>query len=199
MGMPTVYYIRHGETDWNVAGRLQGHRDIPLNDNGRGQARHCGLVLRDLFAKDGIDPAALDYVSSPLSRATETMQLVRDGLGLPREDFRRDDQLTELSFGDWEGSTIALLHQNDPVRIAQREHDKFHFVPPNGESYQMVEARMKRWYEGLAADAVVTAHGGTCRGLMASLGVAQRAAAPLIDIAQGVVYVFRGGKLSRYA
>jgi len=197
--MKTVYYIRHGETDWNVAGRLQGHRDIPLNDNGRAQARHCGVVLRDLFAKDGIDPVALDYVSSPLSRATETMELVREGLGLPRGDFRRDDQLLELSFGDWEGATIALLHQNDPVRIAQREHDKFHFVPPNGESYRMVTERMKRWYDGLTADAVVTAHGGTCRGLMASLGIAQPAAAPLIDIAQGVVYVFRAGKLARYA
>lgn len=197
--MKTVYYIRHGETDWNVAGRLQGHRDIPLNDNGRAQARHCGLVLRDLFAKDGIDPVALDYVSSPLSRATETMELVREGLSLPRGDFRRDDQLLELSFGDWEGATIALLHQNDPVRIAQREHDKFHFVPPNGESYRMVTERMKRWYDGLAGDAVVTAHGGTCRGLMACLGVVQPAAAPLIDIAQGVVYVFRAGKLARYA
>lgn len=197
--MPTVYYIRHGETDWNVAGRLQGRRDIPLNDNGRAQARHCGLVLRDLFAKDGIDPAALDYLSSPLSRATETMDLVREGLNLPRGGFRRDDQLLELSFGDWEGATIALLHQNDPVRIAQREHDKFHFVPPNGESYRMVTERMKRWYDSLAGDAVVTAHGGTCRGLMACLGIAQPAAAPLIDIAQGVVYVFRGGKLARYA
>ena len=197
--MRTVYYIRHGETDWNAAGRLQGHRDIPLNDKGRQQARHCGAVLRDLFAKEGRAPASLDYVSSPLLRATETMEWVRDGLGLPRDDFRREPQLIELSFGDWEGATIALLHQNDPVRIAQREHDKYHFVPPNGESYQMVEARMKRWYDALTGDVVVTSHGGTCRGLMASLGVAQRAAAPLIDIAQGVVYVFRGGKLTRYA
>ena len=197
--MRTVYYIRHGETDWNAAGRLQGHRDIPLNDKGRQQARHCGAVLHDLFAKEGRDPASLDYLSSPLLRATETMEWVRDGLGLPRDDFRREPQLIELSFGDWEGATIALLHQNDPVRIAQREHDKYHFVPPNGESYQMVEARMKRWYDALTGDVVVTSHGGTCRGLMASLGVAQRAAAPLIDIAQGVVYVFRGGKLTRYA
>jgi len=197
--MTTVYYIRHGETDWNVAGRLQGHRDIPLNDKGRGQARHCGDVLRDLLAKQGLDPAALDYVSSPLSRATETMELVREGLKLPRDGFRRDDQLTELSFGDWEGSTIALLHQNDPVRIAQREHDKYHFVPPNGESYRMVTERMKRWYDGLQGDAVVTAHGGTCRGLMVALDVSKPAVAPLIDIVQGVVYVFRGGELVRYA
>ena len=197
--MKTVYYIRHGETDWNVAGRLQGHRDIPLNDNGRRQARHCGQVLRDLFVKEGRDPSSIDYVSSPLVRASETMELVREGLGLPRDGFRRDAQLIELSFGDWEGSTIALLHQNDPVRIAQREHDKYHFVPPNGESYEMVSVRMRAWYEALDRDVVAVAHGGTGRGLMAVLGVAKPAAAPLMDVTQGVVYVFEGDRLTRYA
>ncbi|RDV02266.1 histidine phosphatase family protein [Undibacter mobilis] len=197
--MRTVYYIRHGETDWNAAGRLQGHRDIPLNDKGRGQARHCGNVLRDLFAKEGRDPASLDYVSSPLLRATETMEWVREGLKLPRDGFRREPQLIELSFGDWEGATLALLHHKDPVRIAQREQDKYHFVPPNGESYRMVEMRMKRWYDTLAGDVVAAAHGGTCRGLMASLGIVHPAAAPLVDIVQGVVYVFRGSELTQYA
>ncbi len=199
MALPTVFYIRHGETDWNVAGRLQGHRDIPLNDKGRGQAAHCGEVLRDLLARDGRDPQSLDYISSPLGRATETMELLRPKLGLPAAGYVREPQLIELSFGDWEGSTIALLHRNDPVRISQREHDKWHFVPPNGESYEMVAARMKRWYDGLTGDVVATSHGGTCRGLMACLGIAKPAAAPLIDIIQGEVYVFQGDKLARYS
>ena len=199
MNSPTVYYIRHGETDWNVAGRLQGHRDIPLNAKGRVQAAHCGTLLRDLFAREGRDSASLDYVSSPLGRATETMELARAALGLPPAGYVYEPQLIELSFGDWEGSTIALLHQNDPLRISQREHDKWHFQPPGGESYEMVAARMKRWYAGLTRDTVATAHGGTCRGLMACLGIAKPAAAPLIDIDQGVVYVFQGDKLTRYA
>jgi len=75
MPRPTVFYLRHGETDWNVAGRLQGRRDVPLNARGRGQAAHCGEILRGLFARDGRDPHSLDYVSSPLKRATETMGL----------------------------------------------------------------------------------------------------------------------------
>ena len=74
---PTIYYIRHGETDWNVAGRLQGRHDVPLNARGRAQAIHCGDILHDLFARDGRDPADFDYVSSPLGRARETMELVR--------------------------------------------------------------------------------------------------------------------------
>ena len=195
---PTVYYIRHGETDWNVAGRLQGRRDVPLNARGRAQGRHCGKILRGLFARDNREPQALDYVSSPLGRACQTMELARTALGLDAQGYRREPRLTEIAFGDWEGFTIAQLHIQDPQRIAQREHDKWHFLPPGGESYEMVSARMRDWYESLAADTVVTAHGGTARGLIAYLGVAEPAAAPLLDIAQGVVYVFEGEKLTSY-
>ena len=199
MAPPIVYYIRHGETDWNVAGRLQGHRDTPLNARGRAQASHCGDVLRDLFERDSRDPATLDYVSSPLLRARETMELTRAALGLARSGYRIEPALTEIAFGDWEGFTLAQLHERDPERTAAREHDKWRFVPPGGESYEMVSRRMQAWYNALARDTVVAAHGGTARGLIAALGIATPAAAPLVDIAQGVVYVFEGGRLSRYA
>jgi broad specificity phosphatase PhoE len=194
-----VYYVRHGETDWNVAGRLQGNHDIPLNARGQTQAIHCGEVLRDLFARDGVDPGTLDYVSSPLVRARKTMELARTELGLSPEGYRVEQRLIEIAFGDWEGFTIAQLHNRDPQRMAQREHDKWAFVPPGGESYAMVSARMRDWHEALTRDVVVTAHGGTARGLIAYLGIAPPAAAPLVDIVQGVVYVFRGNAMTRYA
>ena len=197
--MPTVYYIRHGETEWNVARRLQGRHDVPLNACGREQALHCGVVLRELLAREGRDPAGLDYVSSPLGRARQTLELAREALGLPPDGFRLDDRLSEISFGDWEGCTLAQLQTRDPQRLAAREHDKFRFVPPNGESYQSVTKRMGEWYDGLTRDTVTAAHGGTARGLIAHLRIAQAAAAPLIDIAQGVVYVFAGGTITRYA
>jgi broad specificity phosphatase PhoE len=196
---PTLYYIRHGETDWNVAGRLQGGQDIPLNARGRAQATRCGEILRDLFARDGRDPAALDYVSSPLGRARVTMELARAAMGLPPDAYSVEPQLTEISFGAWEGYTIAEMRARDPQGTVQREQDKWHFLAPGGESYKMVAVRMGAWYETLTRDTVAAAHGGTARGLMAYLGIAKPAAAPLIDIEQGVVYVFEGGKLSRYA
>ncbi len=195
---PTVYYIRHGETDWNVGGRLQGRRDVPLNARGREQASHCGEILRDLFAQDKRNPADLDYVSSPLGRASATMELVRPALDLPAQGYRIEQRLAEISFGEWEGFTIAQLHTHDPQGIAQREHDKWHFLPPGGESYERMSARIRDWYESLDRDTVATAHGGTARGLIAILGIEKPAAAPLVDIAQGVVYVFQGDKMTRY-
>ena len=196
---PTVYYIRHGETDWNVRGRLQGRHDVPLNARGRAQAMRCGEILRELFARDGLSVSELDFVSSPLGRARTTMELARAPLGLPADGYRIEPQLAEIAFGEWEGFTIAQLHSRDPQRIAAREQDKWHFVPPGGESYQAVSLRMREWYEGLARDTVAVAHGGTARGLIAYLGIAKPAAAPLLDIAQGVVYVFECDRLTRYA
>jgi probable phosphoglycerate mutase len=196
---PTIFYIRHGETDWNVAGRLQGRHDVPLNARGRAQAMHCGEILRDLLARDGRGLAGREFVASPLGRARETMELVRPAIGLPSDGYRIEPQLAEIAFGDWEGFTIAQLHSRDPQRIAAREQDKWHFVPPGGESYQAVTARMGGWYENLTCDTVAVAHGGTARGLIAHLGIVKPAAAPLIDIEQGVVYVFEGDRLTRYS
>jgi broad specificity phosphatase PhoE len=199
MSRPVLYYIRHGETDWNVEARLQGRQDIPLNARGRAQASHCGAVLRDLFARDDIDPISLDYVSSPLGRARQTMELARAAMGLAADGYGLVDALTEISFGTWESFTIAELRARDPDGVAAREHDKWHFLPPGGENYEAVSARMGAWYASLTRDTVATAHGGTARGLMAALGIAKPAAAPLIDIEQGVIYVFAGENLTRYA
>ena len=81
MPRPILYFARHGETDWNLERRLQGQHDIPLNALGRVQASRCGEILRDLLARDGRPAARFDYVSSPLGRARETMELMRAELG----------------------------------------------------------------------------------------------------------------------
>jgi probable phosphoglycerate mutase len=196
---PTIYYIRHGETDWNVEGRLQGQQEVALNARGRVQGARCGEILRGLFAQRSCDPASLAYVSSPLARARQTMELARAALGLELDGYRIEPRLIEISFGQWEGFTIPELRQRDPKGVDAREHDKWRFQPPDGESYESMSARMGEWYQSLRADTVVTAHGGTARGLIAHLGIAKPAAAPLLDIAQGVVYVFEGERLTRYA
>ena len=201
MSQPILYFVRHGETDWNAEHRLQGQHDVPLNAIGRAQAAHCGEVLRDLFERDGRDPDAFDYVASPLGRARETMELIRSGLGLDVRRYRTDARLAELSFGHWEGFTFAELKARDPetLALAAREQDKWSFVPPGGESYAQLLVRVKAWHATVDRDTVVAAHGGVARTLVVHFGIAPPAAAPVRDVEQGVVYEFAPGRMSRYA
>ncbi|QDW29002.1 histidine phosphatase family protein [Arthrobacter sp. KBS0702] len=93
MPLTTFALVRHGQTDWNAQRRLQGSTDIPLNDVGRGQARDAVAVLSG-YEWDAI-------VSSPLSRAAETAEVIAAGLGL--SVTRLVPELTERSFGPAEG------------------------------------------------------------------------------------------------
>lgn len=185
---PVLYFIRHGETDWNVEGRLQGQHDIPLNDLGRVQAEEAGRRLRGL----GVDLEDLDFVSSPLSRTRETMERMRTSLGLDPTAYRLDDRLKEISFGRWEGMTWREVRKADPPGAAGRERDKWGYVPPDGESYAMLAERVAPAFDGFARDTAVVAHGGVARALLAlRCGVAKRDA-PRVDIWQGRILVFEG-------
>jgi broad specificity phosphatase PhoE len=184
-----LFFLRHGETPWNREGRLQGQHDIPLNDLGRAQAEEAGRRLMTLT-----DPKALPWVASPLARTVETAQLARREIGLPEDAFLRDDRLKELAFGRWEGLTWKEVRHSDPQRAAQREKDKWLTVPPEGESYQLLSARLAPWLSALSGDWVVVAHGGVARVLLHDLaGVAPHEAAE-VDIWQGRVLVLEKGR-----
>lgn len=198
MPVPTIYFLRHGETEWNALGRLQGTKDVPLNARGRSQAVHAAGVLADLFERDGKDRAALPYVSSPLGRARQTMELVRGKLELPPADYSLDDRLREIGYGVWEGLTLAESESSDPEIYARRLADKWKVAPSGGETYAAVQLRMLDWYESLLVDTVAVAHGGTCRALMVALGLETPTSAAELYIEQGAVYVFRDGRLEKF-
>jgi len=199
MFIPTIYYIRHGETEWNALGRLQGTQDIPLNDLGRRQAARAGIILAGLFASDGRSETSLEFVASPLVRARSTMELVRDSLKLPSEQYAIDNRLREIAYGHWEGSTLAQMQEKDPALFAKRQTEKWTVAPPGGESYVAVQARVTDWYRQLTEDTVAVAHGGTARALMVALGIETPESAADLTIQQGAVYVFGGGGLSKYS
>ena len=199
MPAPTIYYIRHGETDWNALGRLQGVQDVPLNDLGRRQSAGSGRILADLFARDGRSEASLEFVASPLGRARQTMELVRDVLRLPPNEYDIDDRLREIGYGEWEGSTLAQAQEEDPDLFARRQAGKWTVSPPGGENYVSVQARMSDWYNQLVADTVAVAHGGTARALMVALGLETTESAADLTIEQGAVYVFGDGGLRKYS
>jgi len=193
--------MRHGETDWNAEGRLQGQRDTPLNAVGFRQATACGEILRGLLARDGCDPRAFDYVASTLVRARKTMELVRAALGLDAAGYRTDARLAELAFGRWEGLTFAeIKHNTDDVQmLATREHDRWGFRAPGGESYADLLVRVREWHATVGRDTIVVAHGGVARALIVQFGAEPPAAAAVVPIEQGVVYRFARGTVTRYA
>jgi len=195
---PLFYFVRHGETDWNAERRLQGQLDIPLNDVGRGQSAQCGSTLRGLIAVRHRTPADFAFISSPLSRARETMEILREGLGLPREGYVIDARLAELSFGRWEGLTYKEVRALDRSVLAVRERDKWNFATPQGESYAQLMVRVGDWHAGLTGDAVVAAHGGIARVLMVLFGVRAPQDATHGDIVQGAVYEFGRGVMTRH-
>lgn len=117
MTLTTFALIRHGQTDWNAERRLQGSTDIPLNDVGRAQARDAVAALAG-YRWDAI-------VSSPLSRAAETADLIAAGLGL--SVARRVPELTERAYGPAEGMTdgpeLDALRIQNGFRGAESEED----------------------------------------------------------------------------
>lgn len=164
-----LIHIRHGETDWNVEGRLQGKRDIPMNNNGRTQAARHGAVLKERFAVRGQDPGAVGYVSSPLGRSFETMLIVRAALGLDGPP-QIDDRLAEVDFGDWSGFTYQELREHGQRNLVERRKaDKWSFRPPSGETYAELAFRVGEWLRTVDRDTVVTAHGGVLRVLFGHL------------------------------
>ena len=199
MPAPTIYYIRHGETEWNATGRLQGTLDVPLNARGVKQAGAAGAILGDLLARDGCGLSSIPFVSSPLGRARATMELVRSALGLTADGYATDDRLREIGYGQWEGSTLEQAEARDPELFARRLADKWTVAAPGGESYAEVQARVSEWYAQVSGAAVAVAHGGTARSLMVALGFETPQSAADLLIEQGVVYVFADGRLAKYS
>lgn len=182
----TIYFVRHGQTDWNAEKRFQGHRDIPLNDAGRAQAARNGAALAEVI--DGW--AGFDFVSSPLSRASETMEIIRRALALDPADYRSEPRLREINVGAHE----AWLTRDVS---AERAGDPWHFRHPGagGESYAMLSARVIDWLAGVERDTLVTAHGGVMRCLRRHVEGLPPETALQMPVPQDKVMVIRTGAL----
>lgn len=188
--MTTLYFIRHGETDWNAEGRLQGQMDIPLNDVGRAQAAEAGRKLLGLAGP--LD--RLDFIASPMIRTRETMDILRRTVGLPTDGYRLDPRLKEIAFGEWEGLTWREVRAREPEKAKERDADRWGYAAPGGESYPMLVERVSPVLSELTGDTVIVAHGGVARAVLSVTCGLPRQEAPTMDIWQGRVLVVRAGR-----
>ena len=151
-------YLRHGETDWNAAGRAQGRSDIPLNALGRAQAEQAGSLLRG-------QPVAR-VVASPLARADETARIVARAIGIAT--IAQDEGLREVSFGVREGGPMGRWYEDWIDGLA---------TPEQGESFAALGARgagVLARHLGSGEPAGMTlfvAHGALFRAIRAVLGL----------------------------
>ena len=133
---------RHGETDWNAAGRIQGRTDTSLNSRGRAQAETLAARLRQ--AGEHIDA----LYSSPQRRALETARIAGRALGLEPAII---ENLREVSFGDWEGHSWEEIARLWPREYTAYLADRLHVPPPGGESFAHLLGRVYPALAGIAA------------------------------------------------
>jgi probable phosphoglycerate mutase len=159
--------MRHGQTEWNVDGRMQGHIDTDLTEAGRSQAKEAA---RDLCARR---PIAL--VSSDLRRAWDTALILSEHCGAD-VPLRSDPRLRETSLGDWEGLDHTRVEELHPGAQARWRFDAT-LTPPGGESRIAVGARavpvVRELLEELTdwtdRPVILVAHGGLIAALVAAL------------------------------
>lgn len=156
--------VRHGVTTWNREGRFQGHRDAPLDDDGRLEARLLGRRLAGM-ALDG-----LALLTSPLSRAAETAALAAEEIragGGATPDPRPDARLMEIGQGEWEGRTHAELSVDDADRYAAWRARAGEEQPPGAETIDAALARVAGLLDEVVTEAAPVAclvsHGGILR------------------------------------
>lgn len=157
-----LYIIRHGQTDWNIAKKIQGRQDIPLNERGRYQA---GCLKKAMENR----PVTAVF-TSPQIRAMETAKAVALSSGsavIPVKD------LMEINYGSWEGKTEEELLQEDRALYEAWWSHPAETAPPGGESISQVNERcQKAWKEiepQLTGDAAIVAHGGLLAHFMEQL------------------------------
>jgi probable phosphoglycerate mutase len=185
----TVYVIRHGQTEDNVAGRWTGTNDSPLTEVGREHARASGRILKRLAG----DLSQLDFLSSSLHRAAVTMEILREAAGLPPLGYRADRRLMENDCGDYSSMTPDEIRAVDAAHLASRDADEWRWAAPGGESPAAQSPRVLALLHSLTRDSVLVCHGLTSRILrMHLLGLAPDRAMLYEFHKRGVARFLRG-------
>jgi len=136
-------FLRHGESEGNVAGRMQGHRDQHLTDTGREQARATGAWFR----RNGITVDRL--FSSPLLRATETSQIVAGEAGMPEPEAM--EAVKEIDTGIFTGLSFADIREHHPVEYQQFVVGSWEAVPEAESVTALASRALETWRRVVAA------------------------------------------------
>jgi probable phosphoglycerate mutase len=187
---PELYVLRHGETEWNRIGRMQGALDSPLTDLGRAQAARQGEIL----ASAGVTAASHAFRVSPLGRAQATAEIALAAMGAVAEV---DSRLAEISLGPCNGLTRDEIDRRFPDRHSDLHPFFWYDTVPGGEGFAGLEARIDAFLAGVTRPTVIVTHGMVSlflRGRVLALGHDGMAELPG---GQGVIYHLKDGVQTR--
>jgi probable phosphoglycerate mutase len=161
--MQVIYFVRHGETTWTLEGRMQGHLDAPLTARGLREARRDGAALRGLIKGD----APYTLIFSPMGRTRETAKIIVEETRPYVHSERSDARLREVSWGDWDGLTIAEIRARDPAIWQAHIEDRWNVGAPGGECYRVLYERVAEWFGSVKDESrlIVVSHGALGRVL----------------------------------
>lgn len=186
MTVPLLFILRHGETEWNVSGKVQGSRDSALTENGRAQAAAQGRLLQTVMQQT---PGAR-IMCSPLGRARATATIALRGTG---KAMVLDARLREVSAGAWEGRTRAAIHAEFAETAGLTTEFDLFTKAPGGESEAQLRARCQAFLDDLTGPTVAITHGVTSlmlRGLVQGMSREEMSALPR---GQGCIYRLENG------
>lgn len=133
------WMVRHGQTDWNVEGRIQGRTDRPLNEVGIQQAKNLAEKIKN-------EKFAAVYSSKKI-RAKKTADILAEALGM---EVITMDGLEERNLGNWEGMTYPQIQEKYPLEFSTRHDRPGEYAPPNGETVNEMNARFQKALQKIA-------------------------------------------------
>ena len=180
-----VLMVRHGRTEWNERGRIQGHTDIPLSEGGCARLRESRIPASF---------SGLHLHSSPLGRAVQSARLLGASV------MTVDSRLMEMHWGEWEGETRADLRRRLGTQMQRLEDQGIDFRPPGGESPRELTRRLNDWLRDVRAGrqgVVALTHKGIVRAALAlATGWDLRGSAPLrLDWERAHLFSIKDGGL----
>ncbi|WP_116084062.1 histidine phosphatase family protein [Tropicimonas sp. IMCC34011] len=184
--LPPLWILRHGQTEWNAEGRMQGWLNSALTETGRAQAAQQGDLLVNEALPDGVR-----LLASPLGRARQTSEIVASGLGLPIET---DDRLKEIGCGPFEGELLTdLVSRHPDVMDGWESGGDWHFRIEGGEGRAAFARRCAALLDSLTGPTILVCHGITGRMIRAlALGL-NEADMWALPGGQGVVWHLQDG------
>jgi broad specificity phosphatase PhoE len=190
-----IYLVRHGQTEFNAAGRWQGQVDSPLTTLGLQQGERIGLALRAL-----IDPLDAVILSSPLGRARDTAAIIAAAAGITAE-IQFDPRLMEIGMGAWDGLTNYEIDMEWPNARDGLDRFEWFFHSPDGETYAVFADRLARAMAAAASHPaktkIVVSHGVAGRVIRGLFAGRDQADALSLDVPQDAIFRLETGKITR--